>query len=518
MKKISKIISFVIYILLSHKISYTQIKIEKWGIFELSLHSKEIGNPFIGTRFYATFKNGKEIFQPEGFYDGNGIYKIRFMPDKEGIWTYETHSNRDTLNGIKGYFMCVSPSRNNHGPVYVKDKFHFSFADGTRFIPFGTTIYQWCFQSDSLRNLTIQTLANSPFNKVRFLIIPPFSERYLYGPNKLTDFPFEGNPKKSWDFSKFDVNYFNRIDSCIKLLMDIGVQADIIIFNPYCKEWGFDNMDQETNRRFVRYVVDRYAAFRNVWWSLANENSFLQNFTDKDWDNLFNLIAQIDPYHHLRSVHNADKIYNYTMPWVTHVSLQYYNAAKVFGIVPLLRDIYKKPIILDEINYEGDINRRWGQLTGEEMTYRFWVTYIGGGYATHGETFKKNGWTSSGGVLIGSSPSRINFLKKILENSPTIDPIDQYYVMNIAGKPGEYYLIYFGKEKLNYWRFELPKNGLEDGMKFKVDIIDTWNMKIIPVKEIFEVKKKDIYTFVDKNNKKVYLPNKPYIALRIKRI
>ena len=67
-------------------------------------------------------------------------------------------------------------------------------------------------------------------------------------------------------------------------------------------------------------------------------------------------------------------------------------------LVPLLRDIYRKPIILDEINYEGNINSRWGQLTGQQMTHRFWTTYVGGGYATHGESYKTSRWISNGGV------------------------------------------------------------------------------------------------------------------------
>ena len=58
---------------------------------------------------------------------------------------------------------------------------------------------------------------------------------------------------------------------------------------------------------------------------------------------------------------------------LTHVSLQYYNVVKAPWGTPLLRDLYKKPVVNDEINYEGDIESRWGQLTGEEMTFRFQV-------------------------------------------------------------------------------------------------------------------------------------------------
>lgn len=508
---------FVTFLFVS-SVLFAQEKVEKWGTFELTLHGPKGGNPFIGISLHAEFKHGDEVYKPEGFYDGNGIYKIRFMPDEEGTWTYVTHSNRDTLDGIKGNFICTPASAGNHGPVSVKNTYHFAYADSSRFIPFGTTIYEWCFQPDSIKQQTIQTLKHSPFNKARMLIIPPHSGRYTSGNVKLHHFPFQKDSKGNWDLSRFDPVFFQNIEECIKDLRKIGVQADVIIFNPYDEGWGFEKMDQETNKRFVRYVIARFSAYRNVWWSMANENSFIDWMTDKDWDELFQLVAKKDPYHHLRSIHNAGRIYNYTLPWVTHVSLQYYNAVKVFGVTPLLSDLYKKPVVYDEINYEGDIDRRWGQLSGKEMTYRFWVAYIGGGYATHGEAFEDNPWISTGGKLIGESPSRIAFLKKIMKEGPVSNPIDQYYVLNMLGVPGEYYLIYFGKEKPDEWKFLLPDKGLEEGIKFKADIIDTWNMTITSMNKTFEVKRLDDYKFVDKDGQSIQLPGKLYMAIRLRKI
>jgi hypothetical protein len=84
-----------------------QERIEKWGIFELALPGPSSGNPFIGTSLSATFENGGRTFRPEGFYDGNGLFKIGLMPDREGVWTYETRSNRDQLDGRRGRFFLL---------------------------------------------------------------------------------------------------------------------------------------------------------------------------------------------------------------------------------------------------------------------------------------------------------------------------------------------------------------------------------------------------------------------------
>ena len=509
----------------SNSVEATVNKVEKWDFYEISLPGPTTGNPFVGIEFSAVFTNGDRTYEPEGFYYGDGIYKIRFMPDYEGIWTYRTKSNYNALNGKTGQFECIAPSKDNHGPVRVRNQYHFAYEDGTPFFLFGTTIYEWPFQSEEKRQQTIRSLINSPFNKARFLAVPPWRQEYVEGEDALDCFPFMGNSKENWDFSRFNPVYFQKLEKCILQLRDIGIEADLILFRPYDNgKWGFDMMSPETNDRFVHYVIARFAAFRNIWWSLANENSFMRYLTDADWDRLFQIVQAKDPYQHLRSIHNAGRIYNHTKPWVTHVSLQYYPAVRSFGVSPLLRDIYRKPIVHDEINYEGNIDKRWGQLSGEEMVYRFWVAYIGGAYATHGETSKGqpygDGWISTGGELVRESPARIAFLRKIIEDGPEggLNPLDQYYITNMAGKYGEYYLVYFGKEKVKQWDFRLPDEALKSGMRFKVDLIDTWNMQITPVEQIFEVEQLDRYEYIDKNNSIVELPGRPYMALRIHRV
>ncbi|MDN3669341.1 DUF5605 domain-containing protein [Echinicola jeungdonensis] len=500
-----------------------QTSVPQWDLFELILEGPEGGNPFIGTEFGAVFYNDNDSLWTEGFYDGNGEYKIRFMPEEQGEWTYKTFSNKPSLDGKEGKLICTEAKRGTHGPVMVRDQYHFQYPDGTPFYPFGTTVYEWPFQSMESQLKTLETLKSSPFNKVRFLAVPPYKERYIEeGKLKIEEFPFEGTSRENWDFSRFNPEYFKKLDQCVKWLYENGIQADLILFRPYDDgRWGFDEMDQETNKRFVSYMMARYAAFSNIWWSLANENSFMKSLTDEEWDELFQLVEEKDSYGHLRSIHNAGNIYDYGKPWVSHISLQYYNAVRVPGVSPLLRDLFRKPVVHDEINYEGNITRRWGRISAEELTFRFWNAYIGGGYATHGESYKKNPWISTGGKLIGESPERIAFLKSLVQESPVDwNPVDQYYELNLTGKGGEFYMFYFGKESPSSWKVILPKRGLEEGDRFKVEIIDTWNMTIDPVEGIFEMVplEGDGYKFRDKDGREIQLPGKPYLALRIKKV
>ena len=51
-----------------------------------------------------------------GFYDGDGVYRVRFMPDDEGSWSFRTRSNRPELNGLTGGFDCTAAEPGAHGP------------------------------------------------------------------------------------------------------------------------------------------------------------------------------------------------------------------------------------------------------------------------------------------------------------------------------------------------------------------------------------------------------------------
>lgn len=59
--------------------NYTK-SVEKWGVFEFSSEGTTAGNPFLERSITALFESDSERKTVNGFYDGNGIYKVRFMP------------------------------------------------------------------------------------------------------------------------------------------------------------------------------------------------------------------------------------------------------------------------------------------------------------------------------------------------------------------------------------------------------------------------------------------------------
>ena len=495
--------------------------VKQWEVFETALEGPSSGRPFLDVHVSAEFSQGDRIFSVGGFYDGDGIYRIRFMPDALGQWRYRTQSNSPALDGKTGVFECAGAAPQNHGPVHVHNTFHFAYADGTPYNQIGTTCYAWTHQGDAMEEQTLAALANSPFNKVRMCVFP---KRYAYNGSEPSLYPFEGTPPNKWDFTRFNPKFFQHQEKRIQQLRDLGIQADVILFHPYDEgHWGFDRMDEGANERYITYVVARLAAFCNVWWSMANEFDFMKEKTISDWDRYFQIVQKTDPYGHLRSIHNGKGIYDHNKPWVTHASIQNGSAVQDFGRAGLYRDVYNKPIIFDEVKYEGNLPQRWGDISAEEMVHRFWHGTIAGTYVGHGETYlhpKDIMWWARGGTLHGQSPSRLAFLKQILDSAPRggIEPIDKWQDLQTAGKAGEYYLIYFGKQCPAEFVFELPRDRLVAGMEFTAEIIDTWNMTVTPIDETFKIVADSTYRYRAEGQKTVKLPGKPYIALRIQRV
>lgn len=155
--------------------------VERWGVYEVRLTGPADGNPYADVKLSAAFRQGDRTVEPEGFYDGDGVYRIRFMPDEPGRWTYRTSSSHESLDGKTGTFTCVEPSPGNHGPVRVRGKFHFGYADGTPFRPIGTTLYGWVQEPDEKVAQTLAALRAAPFNKARMSSKPHAALRGLAG-------------------------------------------------------------------------------------------------------------------------------------------------------------------------------------------------------------------------------------------------------------------------------------------------------------------------------------------------
>ncbi|MYU16948.1 DUF5060 domain-containing protein [Streptomyces sp. SID8361] len=466
---------------------------------EIVINGPSHGNPFVDVELSAEFSTGELTVTVGGFYDGDGRYLLRFLPSQSGEWRFTTSSNALSLDSLSATIV-VAPS-DTPGAVRVADTYDFAYADGTPYVPIGTTAYAWTHQPAELQDQTIGSLAQAPFNKLRMGLFP---KDFLYNSNEPDDHVFPRADDGSWDTQRFNVAYFANLEARLRQLDEIGIQADLILFHPYDR-WGFANLGNAADDRYVRYVVRRLAAFPNVWWSMANEYDLILNKRPADWDRLAGIVRSEDHAQHPTSIHNWFDLYDYSAPWATHASIQS-GDTQIGKAIAQWRTTWRKPVVVDEFGYDGDLDQEWGNLTSEDVVDRFWNGMLHGGYLTHGETLYRDDeviWWSKGGILAGESAARIAFLRRIVEESPTgrLAPLGpRHSPVAHGGVHGEYVLLYFGRHRPRFYDVAIP-----DGMRATIQVIDAWNMTIEDIGGTHE------------GTIRVNLPARPFIAVRLKR-
>jgi len=392
----------------------------------------------------------------------------------------------------------------------------------------------------TMQQQTLLSLEESGFNKIRSLLTVQNFDRTYPEPDQ---FPFvaidgydpaNGNTAR-WDWTRLNPRYFDHVEQCTEGLLRLGIEQDLIMFHPYDGgRWGFDEMPREAGELLCRYVAARFGAYRNIWWSLANEYDFLRKQPISNWDAWTDAILANDPYHHLISIHSyTARYYKYWDERYTHCSIQDQAPVEAPGRAITVLNIYKKPVIFDEVCYEGDMTERWGWLSGEEELYRMWNAYMNGTYCSHSECFQygdphdfRRDFLAVGGKWQGTSWRRIRFMRQILDAMPRPMYLpDSSWDLNTSACGPGYYMVYLGKKVAKEWRFDLPIRNQRDvfprmteGERYKVEIIDTWNMTITESPVIITTKKQDNYRMVAEGDGIIPLPELPYLLLRITRI
>lgn len=455
----------------------------------------------------AVFTCTEETVDVQGFYAGDGRYKVRFYPKYTGVYQWRVTGAVEA----QGEEVCEAGGK-AHGIVRTNG-FHFKYDDGTRYQPFGTTVYAMVHQEKELVDTTINTLSEAPFNKVRFCVFP---KSYDFNQNEPEFFAFEKTD------GKFDVNrpcfaFWDELENRIMQLGRMGIEGDLILFHPYDR-WGFARFSREECLVYLDYLSRRLSAFPNLWWSLANEFDLMDHFEKTWWPEFAAFMAQNDPYGHLLSNHNCFGYWDFSNEFTTHCCIQ----DICVDDVPMLQEKYQKPVIFDECCYEGNIIHAWGNISAFEMVNRFWTAVVCGGYCTHGETYMDENdvlWWAKGGVLHGESPARIAFLRDVVESLPgplqylsgeriSLSPEmlasirdgkeevpDNVFVKRLLTMPDlriqqflsrhkeiqghckeDAYIRYYRRQCSCIGELNLPENG-----SYKVEVIDIWEMTRTPV-------------------------------------
>ena len=243
-----------------------------------------------------------------------------------------------------------------------------------------------------------------------------FPKWYFTTANEPPLYPFEGSPPKL-GFQPFNPEFFRHLENgSPSSATGHRSRPDPV---PSLRRAGDSRND---TRRTTAICVHRCPAVRvSQRLVVAGQRiRFHVGKTPEDWDRFARIVRRT-----IRTAPDFDSqlpgFLDYNKPWVTHCSIQRIDVYKISEATNEWREKWKKPIVIDECAYEGDIDQGWGNITGEEMVRRFWEGAVRGGYVGHGETYmhpEEILWWSKGGKLHGTSPDRIAFLRKIMEEGP----------------------------------------------------------------------------------------------------
>ena len=148
--------------------------------------------------------------------------------------------------------------------MQVFKTFYLRYADGTPYHQFGTTCYAWVHQTQELQEQTLQTLAASPFNKIRFCVFP---KAYAYNQNEPALFAFQKQAGGGFNFDRPDPAFWRHFEQRILDLQRLGIEADLILWHPYDR-WGFADMSDEQDDRYLRIALrgcQRFAMSGGRW-------------------------------------------------------------------------------------------------------------------------------------------------------------------------------------------------------------------------------------------------------------
>jgi hypothetical protein len=117
-------------------------------------------------------------------------------------------------------------------------------------------------------------------------------------------------------------------------------------------------------------------------------------------------------------------------------------------------------------------------------------------------------WWSHGGLLNGTSPKRIGFLRNLLEEIGAVgggriglEAIEPVYYMAAKRSGNEAILWFFDFHQPSYYDFTLP-----EGAKFKAEWVDPWEMTTRALVGLFSGKSR------------IKLAGKPYQAIVFRKV
>lgn len=288
-----------------------------YRLFEVELlNGKPYANKFADVNLTVTYTSPSgNTINFWGFFDGDGqgggdlvtgnVWKMRFMPDEPGLWSYVYHWNDGTPGG-KGTFTCVKDGAGKGVlQAYEKNPHWFAY-NGTEpvwlksYYETGHGVIAQDF-AWAVENVYGQFLLHG-YNHLQvnwLLSLCCFKQYYLDGPAPETlDLTLYEQGKAS---STMKLSVWNMMERHLGFLNNHDVGVHMFLGFDGGKNDGphWDRLSEYEKDFYVRYVVSRIAPYANIagWnfvWEVPGDREQYEL-------ELVHLLQKYDVFNHLRT-------------------------------------------------------------------------------------------------------------------------------------------------------------------------------------------------------------------------
>ena len=361
----------------------------RFGIYELEFPwpSANHDNPWEQVQVNVTFTapSGTTL-TIGGFYYAADLWRARFSPGETGNWSWTARlTDGSQSQDFSGAFSVLNSDWPGFARSNPDNNLRWVFDDGTPYYPIGigdcilgvnggSPLDNFGFDGD-VRNTSypegwrtdIETYmtayGEAGFNLFRWSVdncafglyqsIDPSGNRYL-------------QPEGIYG------------DQLVQSLRQHGIRTYMVVFGffPPFPDGSNNPAQMDAIKRYVKYVVDRYGAYVDLW-ELMNESPNPPITIDDDWYvQVANYLREVDPYDHPIST-------SWQRPDLSVIDINsphWYAKENEFGSdlatldqIAFFKGHFNKPIIFGE---QGNSEQNWDARSALRMRIRSWTAFF----------------------------------------------------------------------------------------------------------------------------------------------
>jgi hypothetical protein len=299
------------------------------------------------------------------FWDGGRRMVVRFSPTEAGGWDYHVTSNVATWNDQTGSFTAAASE--SPGFLRAANAHHWAYTERNArgldqaHLWMGATETGFAAMDEAAFRATAEARGAQKFTHLRGLALPAEGVKGAFSSSGLPD-----------------VAWFQRLDGRVRYLNQKGMTADLILAGTAADlAAAFPRPDQR--RRFVRFMVARYAAFAVTWEAAGRFEDDLD--ARAQLAEIGAALKDLDPYQHPRTS-GARQTSTPLLDdkWMDFAS----QGAFDDSLGAIEHQLYAVPFVNQGLGREGDID-------ADTFRHRLWNATMDGQYVTGGPALNSPG-------------------------------------------------------------------------------------------------------------------------------